>query len=41
MTTYLNWKPRFNGVLPRHNLPRIKDRVHVINLDDEQGKGTH
>ena len=23
------------------NLPRIKDGVYVINLDDKQNKGTH
>ena len=30
---YFNYEPRFNGVISRDNLPRIKDRVHVINLD--------
>ena len=31
--------PSFNGVFSRHNLPRVKDRMYVINLHDKQGKG--
>ena len=27
--------------LSRENLPRIKDGVYVINLDDKQSKGIH
>ena len=28
-----------NGVFSRNNLPRIKDRAYVINLDDKNSKG--
>ena len=31
----------FNGVFWGDSLPRIKDRVRVINLDDKQSKGTY
>ena len=31
----------FNGVFSIDNLPRIKDGVHVLNLDNNQNKGTH
>ena len=27
-------EPRFNGVYSRDNLPRIKNRAYVINLDE-------
>ena len=30
---YYQNKPKFNGVYSRNNLPKIKDRVSVINLD--------
>ena len=30
-----NNEPRFNGVFSRDNLPRIKDGVYVVNLDDK------
>ena len=41
ITEYFNYEPRFNNVFSRNNLPRIKDRVYVINLDDQKSKGTH
>ena len=34
-------KPRFNGVYSRDNLPKIKDRAYVINLDEYSDIGTH
>ena len=37
----MKYEPRFNEVFSRDNLPRIKDGVYVINLDDKQSKGTH
>lgn len=36
ITKYFNCEPKFNGVLPR-----IKDVVHVINLDDKLNKEKH
>ena len=41
ITNYFNNKPRFNGVFSRKNLPKIKDRASVINLDGKKSKGTH
>ena len=41
MTRYFKQEPSFNGVHSRYNLPRTKDAVCVINLDDKQSKGTH
>ena len=41
MTKYFNYKPRFNGVFSRNNLPRIKDGTYLINFDDKKSKGTH
>ena len=41
MAKYFNYKPRFNGVFSKDNLPRIKNGVCVINLDDKHSKGTH
>ena len=38
---YFNFDPRSTGVFSRDNLPRIKDGVYVIDLDDKQSKGTH
>ena len=32
---------RYKSVYSRDQLPRMKYRVHVINLDDKQSKGTH
>ena len=34
-------KPKFNVVYSRNNLPKIKDEVYVINLDEYQSIGTH
>ena len=34
-------EPRFNGVYSRDNLPKIKDGVYVINLDEYSDIGTH
>ena len=31
---YYKNEPRFNGVYSRDNLPWIKDRAYVINLDE-------
>ena len=33
-----NYKPMFNGVFSRDNLPRIKDGMYVMNLYDKQSK---
>ena len=38
ITNYFNYEPRFNGVFSRNNLPRIKDRAYVINLNDKKVK---
>ena len=39
---YYQNEPRFNGVYSRDNLPdKIKDGVHVINLDRYSHIGTH
>ena len=34
-------EPRFNGVYWRDNLPRIKDGVYVINLDEYSDINAH
>ena len=34
-------EPKFNGVYSRYNLPKIKDRAYVINLDEYESIGTH
>ena len=34
-------KPKFNGVYSRNKLPKIKDAVYVINLDEYKSIGTH
>ena len=34
-------KPKFNGVYPGDNLPKIKDGKYVINLDKYELIGTH
>ena len=39
ITKYFSYKPRFNGVFSRNNLPRIT--VHVINLDGKKNKEKH
>ena len=39
---YYKNEPRFNGVYSRDNLPKtIKNRAHVINLDEYAGVGAH
>ena len=37
---YFKQEPKFDGVYSR-DLPRIKNKAYVINLDDKQNKGTH
>ena len=32
---------KFNGVYSRNNLPKMKDRAYVINLDEYKSIGTH
>ena len=34
-------EPRFNGVYSRDNLPKIKERTNIINLDQHYDTGTH
>ena len=34
-------EPRFNGVLFRDNLQKIKDGAYIINLDEYSDIGTH
>ena len=38
---YYQNRPRFNGLYSRDNLPKIKDGVYVINLDEYSDIGTH
>ena len=38
---YYQNEPRFNGVYSRDNLPKIKDRAYVINLNEYSDIGTH
>ena len=38
---YYKNEPRFNGVYPRDNLPKIKDEAYIINLDEYSDIGTH
>ena len=38
---YYQNEPKFNGVYSRDNLPKIKDGVYVINLDEYSDIGTH
>ena len=38
---YFNYVHRFNSVFSRKNLPKIKDGVYVINLDDKNSNGTY
>ena len=37
---YYENESRFNGVYSRDNLPKIKDRAYVINLDEYSDIGT-
>ena len=41
MEKYYQNEPKFNGVYSRTNLPKIKDGVFVINLDELESIGTH
>ena len=41
ITKYFNNKPNFNGVFSMNNLSRVKDGVHVINLDERKSKEAH
>ena len=34
-------EPKFNGVYSRNNLPKIKDRAYVTNLNGYKSIGTH
>ena len=38
---YYQNEPKFNGVYSRNNLPKIKDRAYVINLDEYKSIGNH
>ena len=38
---YYQNEPKFNGVYSRNNLPKIKDGVYGINLDEFKRRGTH
>ena len=38
---YYQNEPKFNGVYSRNNLPKIKDGVYVINLDEYKSILTH
>ena len=38
---YYQSEPKFNGVYSKNNLPKIKDGVYVINLDEYKSIGTH
>ena len=38
---YSQNEPKFNGVYPRNNLPKIKSGVYVINLDEYKSIETH
>ena len=37
---YYQKEPKFNGAYSRNNLPKIKDGVYVINLDEFKSIGT-
>ena len=38
---YYQNESKFNGVHSRNNLPKMKDRAYVINLDEFKSIGTH
>ena len=40
-TNYFNYQPRFNRVLLKQILPRIKDGAYLTNVDDKNSKETH
>ena len=41
ITNYFNCNPRVSEAFSRNNLPRIKDGVYAINLNDKKSKETH
>ena len=41
ITNYFNYEPKFYGGLSRNSLPRIKNEVYVIDLDNKKSKETH
>ena len=40
MQKYYQNEPKFNGVHYRDNLPKMKDGVYVINVDEYSDVGT-
>ena len=38
---YYQNRSKFNGVYSGNNVPKIKNRVYVINLDEFKSIGTH
>ena len=38
---YYQNEPKFNSVYSRNNIPKIKDGVYVINLDEYESIGSH
>ena len=38
---YYQNEPKFNSIHSRNNLPKIKDGVYVINLDEFKSIGSH
>ena len=38
---YYQNDPKLNGIYSRNNLPKIKDRVYVINFHEYKLIGTH
>ena len=34
-------EPKFNGVYSRNNIPEIRDRIYVINLDEYKSIGAN
>lgn len=41
ITSYFNWKARFNSVFSKDNLPRIKCEAYVIIQDNKESKRRH
>ena len=41
ITKFYQNEPKFIGVYSRNNLPKIKDGIYVINLDEYESIGTH
>ena len=38
---YYQNEPKINGVYSRNNLPKVKDGIYLINLDEYKSIGTH